>query len=88
MLEKHYKERCEAYEVGFVFRPPLPYSHRCTVQDIQRAAEAALKDLTAHEKKQVSMEERKKHAKTKAKKLEKSLKDVSLFFCHAQSLLM
>ncbi len=33
--------------------------------------------MTANEKKQVGLEERRKHAKSKAKKLEKSLKDVS-----------
>ena len=46
-------------------------------QEVQRAAGEALKDLTSNEKKQVTLEERRKHAKTKAKKLEKSLKEVS-----------
>lgn len=44
---------------------------------MQKAAAVALKELTANEKKQVGLEERRKHAKSKAKKLEKSLKDVS-----------
>ena len=45
---------------------------------MQRAAADVLKDLTASEKKQIGSEERRKHAKSKAKKLEKSLKDVRL----------
>ncbi|KAI0687981.1 RecF/RecN/SMC [Cytidiella melzeri] len=57
MLEKHYKERGDAYE------------------EVQRAAAVALKELTSNEKIQVGLEERRKHAKSKAKKLEKSHKD-------------
>lgn len=41
------------------------------------AAAAALQDLTAREKDQVGLEERRKHAKTRTKKSEKSLADVS-----------
>lgn len=41
------------------------------------AAAAALQDLTAREKEQVGLEERRKHAKTRTKKSEKSLADVS-----------
>lgn len=36
-----------------------------------------MKELAVHEKQQVNLEERKKHAKTKEKKLKKSLQDVS-----------
>jgi hypothetical protein len=46
---------------------------------VQTAAEAALKDLVAKEKEEVGLQERKKHATTKAKKLKKSLTDVSRF---------
>ncbi|PSR72085.1 hypothetical protein PHLCEN_2v12066, partial [Hermanssonia centrifuga] len=56
-LEKHYKERCAAYE------------------EVKAAAAEAVKDLASHEKQQVSLEERRKHAKSKAKKLHKSLHD-------------
>jgi structural maintenance of chromosome 4 len=41
-------------------------------------AAAAMKDLAANEKQQVSLEERRKHANSKGKKLKKSLQDVSL----------
>ena len=46
-------------------------------QEVKEAAAEALKDLTFHEKKQVGLEERRKHANTKVKKLKKSLQDVS-----------
>jgi len=39
-----------------------------------------VKDLTAHEKKEVGLQERQKHAKSKAKKLKKSVQDVSLYY--------
>jgi hypothetical protein len=42
------------------------------------AAEAA-KDLAVHEKEAVGLEERRKHANGKAKKLKKSLNDVRIF---------
>ncbi|KAI0962099.1 hypothetical protein AcV7_001019 [Taiwanofungus camphoratus] len=57
MLEKHFKERGEAYE------------------EVKTAAALAVKDLAAQEKQQVSLEERRKHANGKAKKLKKSLQD-------------
>ena len=51
---------------------------------MQTAAEAALKDLGAKEKKEVGLQERRKHASAKAKKLKKSLTDVS----HLHSLMI
>ena len=57
-------------------------------QEVQRAAAAAMKELTANEKKQVGLEERRKHAKAKAKKLEKSLKDVKLSLSGRESIQM
>lgn len=49
------------------------------IQEVQTAAEAALKDLVAKEKEEVGLQERKKHATTKAKKLKKSITDVRYF---------
>ena len=48
-------------------------------QEVKAAAAEAVKDLAAHEKQQAGLEERSKHAKSKAKKLKKSLQDVSCF---------
>jgi structural maintenance of chromosome 4 len=47
------------------------------LQEVKAAAEEAAKDNTAHEKQSVSLEERRKHASAKAKKLKKALADVS-----------
>lgn len=44
---------------------------------MQKAAAEAVKDLAAREKTQISLEEKRKHANTKAKKLKKSINDVS-----------
>ena len=44
---------------------------------MRTAAEAAVKELAGKEKEEVGLQERKKHATTKAKKLKKSLTDVS-----------
>ena len=45
---------------------------------MQAAAAEAVKDLAVHEKQEVGLEERRKHASSKAKKLKKSLQDVRL----------
>ena len=47
------------------------------IQEVKAAAAEAVKDLAAHEKQQVGLEERSKHAKSKAKKLKKLVQDVS-----------
>ncbi|KAI0368918.1 RecF/RecN/SMC protein [Pilatotrama ljubarskyi] len=57
MLQKHYEEKCEAYE------------------EVKKAAAEAVKDLAAREKTQISLEEKRKHANTKAKKLKKAIND-------------
>ncbi|KAL0952089.1 hypothetical protein HGRIS_008725 [Hohenbuehelia grisea] len=44
-------------------------------EEIREAAAAALKDLAAHEKQEVGLNERRKHATSKAKKLKKSVQD-------------
>ncbi|KAN0100061.1 RecF/RecN/SMC [Tylopilus felleus] len=44
-------------------------------EEVKAAAEEAVKDQTAHEKQAVGLEERRKHANTKAKKLKKTLQD-------------
>ncbi|KAI0297565.1 RecF/RecN/SMC protein, partial [Multifurca ochricompacta] len=56
-LEKHYKERVQAYE------------------EIKAAAAEALKEMATYEKQEVGLEEKRKHADGKAKKLRKSLQD-------------
>lgn len=45
-------------------------------QEVKSAAAAALKELALNEKQQVSLEEKRKHAKTKLKKLQKTVADV------------
>ncbi|KAI5119782.1 hypothetical protein M0805_009253 [Coniferiporia weirii] len=44
-------------------------------EEVKAAAAEAMKDLAVHEKQQVNLEERRKHANTKAKKLKKSSQD-------------
>jgi structural maintenance of chromosome 4 len=43
------------------------------VQEVKAAAAEAVKNLAAHKKQQVGLEERSKHAKSKARKLEKDV---------------
>jgi structural maintenance of chromosome 4 len=44
---------------------------------VQEAAVAAVQELAHHEKREVELKERRKHVSTKAKKMKKSLTDVS-----------
>ncbi|RPD64655.1 RecF/RecN/SMC protein [Lentinus tigrinus ALCF2SS1-7] len=44
-------------------------------EQVQQAAAAAMQDLAARDKEQISLEEKRKHANTKAKKLKKSISD-------------
>ncbi|KAF8633608.1 hypothetical protein AX15_001396 [Amanita polypyramis BW_CC] len=44
-------------------------------KEVQAAAAEAVKDLASHERKEINLEERKKHASAKAKKLKKTLQD-------------
>ncbi|THH32819.1 hypothetical protein EUX98_g1311 [Antrodiella citrinella] len=46
-----------------------------TYEEVKRLAAAAIKDLQEQEKRQVGLEERRKHSRTKEKKLKKSLQD-------------
>jgi hypothetical protein len=55
----------------------LQCSFTLFLQEVKAAAEEAAKDNAAHEKQSVSLEERRKHASAKAKKLKKALADVS-----------
>ena len=48
-----------------------------SIQEVKAAAAEAVKDLAAHEKQQVGLEERSKHVKSKAKKLKKSVEEVN-----------
>ena len=49
------------------------------MQEIKDAANEAIKDLAKHEKQQIGLEERKKHASGKTKKLKKSIQDVRTY---------
>ncbi|KAI0830883.1 RecF/RecN/SMC protein [Trametes gibbosa] len=52
------------------------YDDQCEAYEaVQKAAAEAVKDLAAREKTQISLEEKRKHANTKAKKLKKSIHD-------------
>lgn len=48
---------------------------------MKAAAAAAVKELAEHERTEIGLGERVKHAKTKAKKLKKALDEVSSFIC-------
>ena len=48
------------------------------MQEVKKFAQDAAKDLSKAEKDQVNLEERRKHANTKAKKLQKSVTTVSI----------
>lgn len=47
------------------------------MQEVKAAAAEALKEMAAYEKQEVGLEEKRKHSNSKAKKLKKSLQDVS-----------
>lgn len=47
-------------------------------QEVKAAAAEAVKDLAVHEKQAVGLEEKRKHATGKAKKLKKSLHEVRI----------
>ncbi|KAI9066460.1 hypothetical protein FKP32DRAFT_1589530 [Trametes sanguinea] len=52
------------------------YNEKCAAfEEVKKAAAAAVKDLAAREKTQISLEEKRKHANTKAKKLKKAIND-------------
>ncbi|EIW64469.1 RecF/RecN/SMC protein [Trametes versicolor FP-101664 SS1] len=52
------------------------YDEKCSAyEEVQKAAAEAVKDLAAREKTQISLEEKRKHANTKAKKLKKAIHD-------------
>lgn len=46
------------------------------MQEVKAAAAEALKEMAVYEKQEVGLEEKRKHANSKAKKLKKSLQDV------------
>ena len=51
-------------------------------QEVKAAAAEALKEMAAYEKQEVGLEEKRKHANTKAKKLRKTLQDVRTSMPH------
>ena len=52
------------------------------IQEVKAAAAEALKEMAAYEKQEVGLEEKRKHANTKAKKLKKMLQDVRISTSH------
>ena len=52
--------------------------HMMPSQEVKAAAAEAVKDLAVHEKQAVGLEEKRKHATGKAKKLKKSLHEVRI----------
>ena len=77
MLRKHYEEREKAYDVPISLVSSFTFITHSILQEVQAAAKEAVKDLAANEKQEVGLQERRKHAGSKAKKLKKSLQDVS-----------
>lgn len=53
---------------------------RSSHQDVVRKAETIMKELAVQEKKQVQLEEKKKHGINQQKKLKKSVSEVSFVF--------
>ena len=53
------------------------------LQEVKAAAAEALKEMAAYEKQEVGLEEKRKHANSKAKKLKKSLQDVKCLLIFA-----
>ncbi|CDO73402.1 hypothetical protein BN946_scf185013.g36 [Trametes cinnabarina] len=52
------------------------YDEKCEAfEEVKKAAAAAVKDLATREKTQISLEEKRKHANTKVKKLKKAISD-------------
>lgn len=58
------------------------------IQEVKAAAAEALKEMAAYEKQEVGLEEKRKHANSKAKKLKKSLHDVSLLASRARVIII
>ncbi|PCH34299.1 RecF/RecN/SMC protein [Wolfiporia cocos MD-104 SS10] len=77
-LEKELAEETERNKDDIMHVEALQkhYDERATAyEEVKTAAAEAVKDLSAQEKKQVGLDERRKHANSKAKKLKKSLQD-------------
>jgi hypothetical protein len=58
--------------------------NKIAVQEVKAAAAEALKEMAAYEKQEVGLEEKRKHANSKAKKLKKSLHDVWISALHVR----
>lgn len=54
----------------------IPDEIAALIQEVKAAAAEALKEMATYEKQEVGLEEKRKHANSKAKKLKKSLQDV------------
>lgn len=50
--------------------------HNDRFQEVQTAANKAVKELAEHEKREIGLQEKMKHASTRAKKLKKSVQEV------------
>jgi hypothetical protein len=57
---------------------------RGRVQEVKAAAAEALKEMAVYEKQEVGLEEKRKHANGKAKKLKKTLQDVWFLAPHVR----
>ena len=75
-LQKHYDDRVTAYEVHHFHRSSYSPTINLPPQEVKRHAGEVMKTLQSREKEEVGLQERKKHATGKAKKLRKSLQDV------------
>ena len=51
-------------------------THNNRLQEVQTAANKAVKELAEHEKRVIGLQEKMKHASTRAKKLKKSVQEV------------
>lgn len=75
-LQKHYDDRVTAYEVHYSSLSYVLTINLPSLQEVKRHAGEVMKTLQAREKEEVGLQERKKHATSKVKKLMKSLQDV------------
>ncbi|KAI0640132.1 RecF/RecN/SMC protein [Trametes polyzona] len=77
-IEQELQEECDRNrdEINHLEALEEHYKEKCEAyKEVKEAAEAAIKDLAAREKTHISLEEKRKHANTKAKKLKKAIHD-------------
>jgi hypothetical protein len=78
-LQAQYEDRAAQYDVcDYILKPRLRAVFeviRC-VQVVKKETAKLTKDLAAHEKEEVKLQEKKKHVVSKQKKLKKSITEV------------